>query len=184
MNNTHVSAIVAMDIHNGIGKDGRMPWYIPEDFKHFKEYTKRKTCLMGRRTYEDILSYKKNSEGDFLPRRNCVVLTTDPTTYTYFDKNTYSSIIFVNKNMDGIREDIKQGLMGDSVCIIGGASLFEEFVDIYDEISITEISKDFECDTFVNREELVSNMTTYQYEPLDTNKDYEVSLFLYRKGLF
>lgn len=181
MTKPHISAIVAMDIHNGIGKDGKMPWHIPEDFRHFKEYTKGKTCLMGRRTYEDILSYKNNPEGDFLSQRNCIVLTTDPD--KHYDKNTYSLIIFVNKDSNRIREDITQGLMGDSVCIIGGASLFEEFVDIYDEVSITEICKDFECDTFVNREELVSNMTTYQYSPMETDKDYAVGLFMYKKGL-
>lgn len=181
MSKTHVSAIVAMDIHNGIGKDRKMPWHIPEDFKHFKEYTKGKTCLMGRHTYEDILSYKKNPQGDFLPQRNCIVLTTDPSKYC--DENTYDNITFSNEHMDSVREYIKQGLMGDSVCIIGGASLFEEFVDIYDEVSITEICKDFECDTFVNREELVSNMTTYQYSPMETDKDYAVGLFMYKKGL-
>lgn len=52
---TPVSIIVAVDSGGGFGKDGKIPWNIPEDMKHFREKTKGGVCIMGRRTYEDML---------------------------------------------------------------------------------------------------------------------------------
>jgi len=180
MSNPHISAILAMDIHNGIGKGGRLPWHIPEDFKHFKQYTKRKICIMGRKTYEDILSFKKNNSS-FLPGRLSVVLTTKEQEYK--NKNIYDDIIFINKTISQLREYIQNGSLGLEICIIGGASLFESFFDLYDEISITKIYKNFDCDTFVDKEKLLTNMNTYQLHHIDTGKDYPADILIFRRKL-
>lgn len=177
--NVHISAIVAMDLQDGIGKNGGMPWHIPEDFKHFKEYTKNKTCIMGRRTYEDILSYKKKPTGDLLPNRKCVVLSRAAEEYK--EKNTYDNLIFVDKDISWIRKNVSDGLYGDNICIIGGASLFEEFADMYDEISITEILKDFECDIFVDRADLTYLMDVKDVKELETNTEYAVNVLIFEK---
>lgn len=47
--------IVAVDCEGGFGKEGKIPWYLPEDFKHFKELTSGHVCIMGRRTYQEML---------------------------------------------------------------------------------------------------------------------------------
>ncbi len=47
--------IVAVDEVGGFGKDGRIPWHLPEDLKRFKTITEGHICVMGRRTYQDIL---------------------------------------------------------------------------------------------------------------------------------
>ena len=46
--------IVAMDSNNGIGKNGCIPWHVPEDLVHFKQYTNGKTVVMGRKTWESL----------------------------------------------------------------------------------------------------------------------------------
>ena len=53
-----------------IGRDGDLPWRIPEDFAHFKRTTLGHTLVMGRATYESI--------GRPLPGRTTIVLTRDP----------------------------------------------------------------------------------------------------------
>jgi dihydrofolate reductase len=63
----HYIAIAAMSENRAIGKDGKIPWYIPEDFKHFKEATLGCPIIMGRKTYESI--------GRPLPGRENIVLT-------------------------------------------------------------------------------------------------------------
>jgi dihydrofolate reductase len=58
--------IVAMSRNRVIGRDGGLPWHIPEDLKHFKRITTGHAIIMGRRTHESI--------GRPLPnRRNLVV---------------------------------------------------------------------------------------------------------------
>lgn len=47
-------AIVAMAPNRGIGFKGKLPWHIPEEFKHFREKTIGKTLLMGRKTFEGL----------------------------------------------------------------------------------------------------------------------------------
>jgi len=49
-----LSIVVAVDEDGGFGKDGKIPWDIPEDLRHFKEVTSGGVCIMGRKTYEDM----------------------------------------------------------------------------------------------------------------------------------
>lgn len=51
--------IVAVDAYGGFGKDGRIPWHLPEDLKRFKMITEDHICVMGRRTYTDILEARQ-----------------------------------------------------------------------------------------------------------------------------
>ncbi len=60
-------AIVAISTNRAIGKNGKIPWYIPDDFEHFKKTTLGSPIIMGRKTYESI--------GRPLPGRENIVLT-------------------------------------------------------------------------------------------------------------
>ncbi len=62
-----VSLIAAMDRNNAIGKDGELPWHLPDDLKRFKALTVGKPILMGRRTAQSL--------GRALPGRMNLVLT-------------------------------------------------------------------------------------------------------------
>lgn len=62
-----ISAIAAMSQNRVIGRDGKMPWYLPGDLRRFKELTWGSTVVMGRKTFESI--------GKPLPGRNNVVLS-------------------------------------------------------------------------------------------------------------
>ena len=60
-------AIVAMAHNRIIGNEWKIPWYIPEDFKHFRETTAGHPIIMWRKTFESI--------GRALPGRENIVLT-------------------------------------------------------------------------------------------------------------
>lgn len=64
-----ISLVVAMDAGGLIGRDGRLPWRLPEDLKHFKRTTLGHTVLMGRKTWDSLLKP--------LPERDNWVLTRD-----------------------------------------------------------------------------------------------------------
>ena len=49
-----VSLVVAMARNRVIGKDGGLPWRLPDDLKHFKRLTLDHTVIMGRKTFEEI----------------------------------------------------------------------------------------------------------------------------------
>lgn len=66
-NHTTLIAIAAMTKNRVIGNHGKIPWHIPEDFKHFKETTLGCPIIMGRNTYISI--------GRSLPGRENIVLT-------------------------------------------------------------------------------------------------------------
>lgn len=64
---THYTAIAAISENRAIWKNGKIPWYIPEDFTHFKDTTQGHPIIMWRKTYESIWRP--------LPRRENIVLT-------------------------------------------------------------------------------------------------------------
>jgi len=150
-----ISAIVAVDEEGGIGKDGKMAWHIPEDFKHFKEYTKGSLCIMGSVTYQDIRSHKKTTDGEFLPGRVCFVLSKEahllreecPYSEVYFasDGNMLKDIIyFSSKSPAPLMLPVAKI---DEVCIVGGKSVYELFFDITDTLIVTRVKGTHGCDT-------------------------------------
>ena len=49
-----ISMIVAMDANRVIGYKNKLPWYIPDDLKNFKQLTSNNVVVMGRKTYESL----------------------------------------------------------------------------------------------------------------------------------
>ena len=66
-----LSAIWAQTPDGVMGRDGGMPWHLPEDLAHFKALTMGGTMIMGRRTWDSI--------GRALPGRTTIVVTSDRT---------------------------------------------------------------------------------------------------------
>lgn len=62
-----ISLIVALDRNHAIGRDGAMPWHLPDDLKRFKALTLGKPVLMGSKTARAI--------GRALPGRDNLVMT-------------------------------------------------------------------------------------------------------------
>lgn len=133
----HFKMIVAVDGKNGIGKMGTIPWYIPEDLKYFSKLTKGKgnnAVIMGRNTYESI--------GKALPKRENFVLTRN----INFKKDNRDNLHFFS-TIDFL-ENYLNTKHFDEVWIIGGSSLYNSFITKVNELYVTEIDGDFDCDTF------------------------------------
>jgi len=157
-----IGAIMAVDEENGIEKNGKMAWHIPEDFKHFKEYTKNSLCIMGSVTFHDIASHKKTNEGPFLPDRTCIVLTQRPD-----EIRKHCNFTGVHFMSDGelLKDIVRLSSLSphtplrqfDKVCIVGGKSVYDLFFDILDEAVVTRVKGTHDCDVHMD-------MTPYMEE--------------------
>jgi dihydrofolate reductase len=156
-----ISMIVAHDINRAIGKDGTIPWHIPNDLKFFKTMTVGKTVVMGRKTFESIGCKP-------LPDRRNVVLSRT------VDK-LYGNVIQFD-NAGRVSELAKN----DEIFIIGGAELYAQFINIANKLYVTEIHQDIGGDVFFppvdeTRFKLASSWSN-SYNDLD----YDVKVYLKR----
>lgn len=148
----NVNMIVATDMYGGFGKDGKIPWNFPTDFKFFKDKTKGYPCLMGKNTYLDLIqivskvqtSKQKTSGKDLLPidkdplpDRTITVLTSDSTIPLYGSTNIVSSV-----------DEFLYDNSGQTVFICGGANVYRSAFSYADVIYLTAIGGDYECDRF------------------------------------
>ncbi len=122
--------IVAVAKNNVIGKDNRIPWYISDDFKHFKELTLGHPIVMGKNTY---LSLPKRP----LPERENIVLT-------FIDDPFNESGITIKHSL----KDALEYTENKDVYVIGGASVYKQAMDVATKLEITSIDKEYEGDTF------------------------------------
>ena len=123
-----LKAIVAMAANRVMGKDGRLPWHIPDDLRQFKRLTMGKPMLMGRKTFESL--------GGILPgRRHLVLSQTMPETEGVDILRRPRDIVHPGLNVSG------------TVHVIGGAAVFEDWLPLCDEIYVSLLHKDYEGNT-------------------------------------
>ena len=96
-----MEAILAMDIKNGLSKNGVIPWRSPIDIKHFYEKTEGNIVIMGSKTYFSIPEKYRP-----LKNRLNIVLTSIPHKYMYdYNVNKHENLLFTNN------EDIHVNLL-------------------------------------------------------------------------
>lgn len=125
-----VIVIAAVAKNNIIGKNGKIPWHIKDDFQHFKKATINHPVIMGSKTYES-LPVKP------LPGRLNIVLNPD--------KNYAITGAIVKHSFD---EAIKYCQKFPQVFIIGGKSVYELGIKIADELELTKINKSYDGDVY------------------------------------
>jgi dihydrofolate reductase len=120
-------AIAAMSLNRVIGKDGKLPWHIPGDFKWFKQKTGGQAVLMGRKTYESL--------GRPLPNRRNLVVTrrTD-----------------LGEGIEIVR-DLEAFCPEDYPCdvwVIGGAEIYRQMLGRCEELYLSFIPRIIDGDVF------------------------------------
>lgn len=123
-----VNMIAAIGMNNELGKNGSLIWNIPKDLKYFSEKTKGSTIVMGRNTF--------NSLPKVLPGRKHIILSKTNS----FNKEIDSNVVVVD-NKDELIDLCNKISYNNEVFIIGGASLYEMFIDIADKLYITHIEE-------------------------------------------
>ena len=124
-----ISLIAAFAEERVIGKDGKIPWTLKEDLKHFRNKTEGFSVVMGRKTYESI--------GVPLPNRLNIVMTRNP------------------QKLEGVKEVTNKekaleiaSSYSNEVFIIGGEKIYEEFLPLATKMYLTKIDIKTKGDAF------------------------------------
>ena len=125
-----ISIIVAVSEDRGIGKDNELLWHISEDLKRFKKLTSGNTVIMGKKTWESLprrpLSGRKN-----------IVLTDNPQEYIEGSVTAYS-----------IEDALSKCEKDEEIFIIGGGSIYRQFMPVADRLFITHVHKKTPADVY------------------------------------
>lgn len=116
-----LGAIWAQTIDGVIGRDGVMPWHVPEDLQHFKEVTSGKPVIMGRRTWESLPDTHKP-----LPGRVNIIVSRSVGTVEVRDGGIWVSSLDAALGVaHKAQEATNAGSLADA-WIIGGGTLYAE----------------------------------------------------------
>jgi dihydrofolate reductase len=125
-----ISIIVAIAQNNAIGKNNQLLWHLSDDLKRFKRLTEGHTIVMGKRTYYSL------PKRPLVNRRN-VVITDIP------DEQIEGCVMAYS-----IDDAISKMEKGAENFIIGGGSVYNQFLSMADRLYLTVVHKNFDADTF------------------------------------
>jgi len=130
-----IKIIAAVGKNLELGKNGDLIWRLPNDLKFFKEQTQGSTVVMGRNTF--------NSLPRKLPNRKHLVIT------DVDDFNKPVDDVTVFYNFEDMLCNVKKQATEADVFIIGGGSVYKQFVPYADELILTEVdAEDKEADVY------------------------------------
>ncbi len=131
-----VVAIGAGKLHNHvIGLENKLLWHIPEDLKRFKALTLGHPLVMGRKTFDSIVSYT----GKALPGRTNIVITRDPNW-------SFEGALVVHSLEEGIQKASE--LDQEEIFVGGGSQIYEQALPQVDRLYLTLIESDLEGDSY------------------------------------
>ncbi len=156
-----IRAILACDENGGVGKEGTLPWpKNAKDLAWFKKNTSNSTVVMGSKTWTDPLMPWP------LPNRKNVLVTSRKEDFPGADAYIRGDLC----------SEIEKLSKEDKVWIIGGANVFEQTLEIVEELYLSRITGKYECDGFLPLEK-IKNM----FEKTWTEKHETVEFQVWKK---
>lgn len=161
------AVVVACTKSGGIGRNGTIPWTIPEDTQYFRRLTTIvdnpqlvNAVIMGRKTWESIPENMR----PLRTRLNVIVSSS-------MNQSDVTGAIVV-KSLDQAHAKIKELHFINTVFVIGGAQLYKEalYNHRYTKLFITMIQNDIACDTFFPLD-IVRHRYSVIEKSLDIQKD-------------
>jgi dihydrofolate reductase len=155
-----LAAVVAHDRGRGIGKGGRMPWHLPGDMRYFVSVTTAgegtNAVIMGRKTYESIPERFR----PLRDRRNIVLSRR------------------AGLRLDGaecvatLQEALERAASCPRAFAIGGGEIYRLCLPHCDELFVTRIDAEFDCDTFFPEYDSAFHLSETQGEGCDGGISY------------
>lgn len=159
-----ISIIVAIAQNMAIGKNNDLLWHLPADLKHFKQLTSGNTVIMGERTFFSLPVRP-------LPKRRNIVITDKPDLQLNGCEMAHS----IDEACALCRHD-------DENFVIGGGSIYRQFMALADTLYITWVYRDFEADTFYpDIDESVWEQTELSERMYDAEANLEFAFATYKR---
>ncbi len=128
----NISLIAAISENSCIGKNGELPWRIPEDLQHFKELTLNHPVVMGRKTWESLPERFRP-----LPGRTNIVITRQA------DYTVPQGVLVYNSLSEALRNHQQE-----EIFIIGGAEMYAQSLPLANTLFITHVHQTVDGDAF------------------------------------
>jgi len=154
-----ISIIVAIARNRGIGLNNRLLWHIPEDFRWFKKHTSGHPVVMGRRTWES-LTHKP------LPGRTNIVITSHP-------GDCFSGAICVGS----VEEAVDQMETEGENFIIGGETVYRQFLALAQKVYLTVVDRDFDADVWFPELDIKEWKEVFREAHLEGDPGYTFLIF-------
>lgn len=126
---TQIALVVAVADNGVIGRNGALPWRLPDDLKRFREITLGKAVLMGRRTFESI--------GRPLPGRRNLVLSRS-------DRRAHPQV----EQARSVDEALAIVVDVPELCVIGGSEVYALTLPLAQQIYLTQVHGSVPGDTW------------------------------------
>lgn len=126
-----ISLIAAISENRVIGKEGKIPWHLSDDFRRFKERTMGHVIIMGRKTHESI--------GRPLPGRTNIIITRD----TAREFPGCIVAMSLEEALSKARE-----IEPEEVFICGGGQIYAEALPLADRLYLTVVHAIIDGDAF------------------------------------
>lgn len=146
---SRVTAVVAVARNGVIGNQNAMPWHVPEDLKRFKALTSGHPVIMGRKTYDSILTQL----GRPLPRRPHWVVTRQTGWAPHPD---HARQVQTASSLDQAIIQARAAHPDTDLMVVGGAEIYRQAMatDLLDRVELTLIDLEPEGDAFFPLEAL------------------------------
>jgi len=167
-----LSIIVSIANNNVIGKNNALLWKQSDDLKRFKEITTGHHIIMGQKTYESI--------GKLLPNRTTIIISNDPEFKAPYgayvarsiehslDVVEYYSTMYTRKEQE--------------IFIVGGGSIYKQFLPYATKLYLTRINVDIEGDTyFPNISEDEWSIISKETHEKDEKNEYDYTFEVYER---
>jgi dihydrofolate reductase len=130
-----ISLIAALASNRAIGKNNELLWQLPEDMRHFRETTRGKPVIMGRKTWESLPERFRP-----LPGRHNIVISRNPAFAA-------PGATLAGSLEDALRMAAAKG-SSDEVFVIGGAEIYRQALPISSRLYLTEVEECVDGDVF------------------------------------
>jgi len=158
-----ISMIVAHGKNRELGLNNELLWHIPEDLKSFKRITEGHTVIMGRKTFDSIINFL----GKPLPNRTSIVLSRSRKQYSEYPTNQ----VQVWDDLDEALYNEEVGSV-EEVFIIGGAEIYNTFIDRVNTLYVSEVDFEGKADVFLKEIDYSQwNLIGVNSHPETTKKD-------------
>ncbi len=128
-----ISLIAAADRNWAIGKDGKLLVNIPDDLRFFRQTTRDKVVIMGRKTVESLPG------GRPLPNRTTILVTRD--------ENFKMNDVIVAHSVEEALEEAKK--FNTDIYVAGGGEIYTQMLDLCDEALVTYVDYAYQADTWL-----------------------------------